>query len=196
MGGRRLAVREVRVTVDRSATTWVRRLADPGSWTAWHERSGGCGCTGDNEVRTGRARVDGVDCALLIIGTDTPDGVPTLTAHVAGQVAAAFDRATTEQLPVVAVASSGGVRLQEGTRTFVALAGVANAVTQHQDEGLLFLCYFTDPTTGGALASWAGMATARAAEPGALIALTGPRVVEAMTGEPGVPGASTAEQVL
>lgn len=184
------------MAVDRSAATWVRRLADPGTWTAWHERTGNCGCTGDNELRTGRARIDGVDSALLIIGTDTPDGVPTLTAHVAAQIASAFEHARTERLPMVAVASSGGVRLQEGTRTFVALAGVANAVTMHQDEGLLFLCYFTDPTTGGALASWAGMATVRAAEPGALIALTGPRVVEAMTGEASLEGASTAEQAL
>lgn len=184
------------MAVDRSATTWVRRLADPSSWVPWHEASSGCGCTRGNELRTGRARVDGVDTALLIIGTDFPDGVPTLTAHAAGQIAGAFDRATSERLPVVAVAASGGVRLQEGTRTFVALAGVANAVTLHQDEGLLFLCYFTDPTTGGTLASWAGMATVRAAEPGALIALTGPRVVEAVTGEAAVPGASSAEQVL
>ena len=184
------------MAVDRSAATWVRRLADPGTWVSWHERTGSCGCTADNEIRTGRARVDGVDAALLIIGTDDSDAVPTLTAHVASQIASAFEHARTESLPMVAVAASGGVRLQEGTRTFVALAGVANAVTMHQDEGLLFLCYFTDPTTGGALASWAGMATVRAAEPGALIALTGPRVVEALTGLRSFDAASTAEQAL
>jgi acetyl-CoA carboxylase carboxyl transferase subunit beta len=40
------------------------------------------------------------------------------------------------------------------------------------------------------------MATVRAAEPGALIALTGPRVVEAMTGVTSTENASTAEQAL
>lgn len=184
------------MAVDRSAATWVRRLADPGSWVSWHEASGGCGCTADNELRTGHARIDGVDAAVLIVGTSTPDGVPTLTAHAAAQIAGAFDRARSEQRPMVAVASSGGVRLQEGTRTFVALAGVANSVALHSDDGLPFVCYFTDPTTGGTLASWAGLATVRAAEPGALVALTGPRVVQAITGDTSDFGANTAEALL
>ncbi|MDT4939079.1 MAG: acyl-CoA carboxylase subunit beta [Pseudonocardiales bacterium] len=184
------------MAVDRSAQAWAQRLVDPGSWTPWHEAGGRamCGCADDNEIRTGRARVDGVSAAIIVVGFR--NGVATLSAHVATQVAAAFERARAEELPVVAVAASGGVRLQEGTRTFVALAGVAAAVTQHREAGLLFFCYLADPTTGGAIVSWAGLAAVRAAEPGALIAFTGPRVVELMTGRSMPSGACTAESML
>jgi acetyl-CoA carboxylase carboxyl transferase subunit beta len=184
------------VPLDRSAEAWTRRLVDPGSWTAWHEpgEPANCGCAAENEIRTGRARVDGVASAVVVIGYQ--DGVATLTAHVAAQVAAAFERALEEQLPVVAVAASGGVRLQEGTRTFVAMAGVAAAVTAHREAGLLFVCYLSDPTTGGTLVSWAGLATVRAAEPGALVAFVGPRVIEQVTGETVPEDAALAETIM
>jgi len=185
------------VAVDRSAQAWVRRLVDPGSWTAWHEAHAGeptCGCTTGNEIRLGRARIDGVSTAIIAVGSDS--GVATLTAHVTAQLAAAFDRARAERLPVVAVASSGGVRLQEGTRTFVAMAAVAAAVTEHRDAGLLFVCYYANPTTGGALVSWAGHAAIRAAEPGALVAFSGPRVAELAGGETAPEQARTADTLL
>jgi len=185
------------VTVDRSTQAWVRRLIDPASWNAWHEVQPGhatCGCTADNEIRCGRARIDGVHAAVITIGSAS--GVATLTAHVTAQLAATFERARAERLPVVAVASSGGVRLQEGTRTFVAMAAVAAAVTAHRDAGLLFLCYYTNPTTGGALVSWAGHAAVRAAEPDALVAFSGPRVAELAGGESDAAQARKAESLL
>ena len=168
-----------RVISDRSAKAWLDRVADPGNRTVWHE-PGACDCDDRTEIATGCAAVSGTPVAFVVVGRR--DGVATLTAHVATEVARAFDRATDESLPVIAVATSGGVRLQEGTPAFVSMIDVSAAVARHRDAGLLYACWFADPTTGGTLASWAGAADVRFAEPGALIAFAGPRVVELTTG--------------
>ncbi|HJQ42880.1 MAG TPA: carboxyl transferase domain-containing protein [Jatrophihabitantaceae bacterium] len=166
------------MTIDRSARAWLDRIADPDSWAPWHQPDG-CDCDERSEIATGTASIGGVPVTLVLTGSR--DGVATLTEHIAGELTTAFDRAVAESLPVFAVATSAGVRLQEGTPAFVSMTDVAAAVARHRDAGLLFTCYLADPTTGGTLASWAGAASVRLAEPGALIAFAGPRVVELTT---------------
>ena len=52
------------------------------------------------------------------------------------------------------------------------------AVKRHSDAGLLYLTILTDPTTGGVTASFAMEGDIILAEPEALIAFAGPRVIE------------------
>lgn len=168
--------------LDRSSSAWLARIADDAGGTEiWH-RSDTCpSCRSGDDLLTARVAVAGVPAALIVTGCEG-SRPPTLTAHVLTGLAAAFDRAREEQLPVVAVAASGGVDLRHGTPAFVGMVDVVAAVARHGAAGLAYLCYLTHPTTGGTLASWAGAASLRAAEPGALIAFAGPRVVELTTG--------------
>jgi acetyl-CoA carboxylase carboxyl transferase subunit beta len=166
------------VTTDRSAHSWLPRIGDPSGFAGWHEPDG-CDCDERSEVVTGTIDVAGHRVAVILAGQR--EGVATLTAHVAAEVAHAFDCATRFGLAVIGVATSGGVRLQEGTPAFVTMTDVTAAVARHRDAGLLFACYLADPATGGTLASWAGSAQVRLAEPDALIAFAGPRVVELTT---------------
>ena len=46
-----------------------------------------------------------------------------------------------------------------------------------------FFCLLADPTTGGAMASFATLGDVIVAEPGALLAFTGPRVVQELVKE-------------
>ena len=55
-------------------------------------------------------------------------------------------------------------------------------VELHEAELPLF-CLLTDPTTGGAMASFATLGDVVVAEPGALLAFTGPRVVQELVKE-------------
>jgi len=58
------------------------------------------------------------------------------------------------------------------------MAKTSGAVKRHGDEGNLYICVLTNPTTGGVTASFAMEADVTLAEPGALIGFAGPRVIE------------------
>jgi acyl-CoA carboxylase subunit beta len=107
----------------------------------------------------------------------------------------AVERATPEGLPLVAAPASGGTRLQEGTVAFLQMVKVAAAIADHRSAGLPYLVYLRHPTTGGVLASWGSLGHVTAAEPGALIGFLGPRVYEALHGQPFPPGVQVAENL-
>ena len=107
----------------------------------------------------------------------------------------AFERATREGLPLFAAPSSGGTRMQEGTRAFVGMVKISAAVAAHKAAGLPYLVYLRHPTTGGVFASWGSLGHVTVAEPGALMGFLGPRVYEALYGPPFPEGVQTAENL-
>jgi acetyl-CoA carboxylase carboxyl transferase subunit beta len=72
---------------------------------------------------------------------------------------------------------------------------VAAAIADHRSAGLPYLVYLRHPTTGGVLASWGSLGHVTAAEPEALIGFLGPRVYEALHGQPFPPGVQVAENL-
>jgi acetyl-CoA carboxylase carboxyl transferase subunit beta len=72
---------------------------------------------------------------------------------------------------------------------------VAAAIADQRSAGLPYLVYLRHPTTGGVLASWGSLGHVTAAEPGALIGFLGPRVYEALHGQPFPPGVQVAENL-
>ena len=191
----------------------VHALADEGSLEAWGseivsgdplgfvdrkpyvERLADARATapGDEAVWTGRARVDGHACAIIASDFDFLAG--TMGIAAGERICRAFDRAIAERLPVVGLPASGGTRMQEGTPAFVQMAAVSAAVRRLRDARLPYLVYLRHPTTGGVLASWGSLGHLTFAEPGALIGLTGPRVIAAMTGQAMPEGVQTAENL-
>lgn len=109
------------------------------------------------------------------------------------RVVRAYRRATDQRLPVVVVTTSGGARIQEGMLSLIQMARTAAAATSHAAAGLLQVAVLRGPTTGGVLASYAGLADVRAAEPGATVGFAGPRVVEMVTGQRLPASSHTAE---
>jgi acetyl-CoA carboxylase carboxyl transferase beta subunit len=91
----------------------------------------------------------------------------------------AIDRGT----PLIAVTSSGGARMQEGILSLMQLPKTVCAVEDLHDAHLPLIVVMAHPTTAGVLASFASLADVTIAEPGALIAFTGPRVVQQTTKE-------------
>ncbi len=67
---------------------------------------------------------------------------------------------------------------------------------RHRAAGLPYMVYLRHPTTGGVLASWGSQAHMTAAEPGALIGFLGPKVYQAMHGEPFPKGIQVAENLV
>lgn len=94
-----------------------------------------------------------------------------------------FEKATTEKIPVVIFACSGGARMQEGIISLMQMAKTSQAIKRHNDAGQLYVSVLTDPTTGGVTASFAMLGDIILAEPGALIGFAGPRVIEQTIGQ-------------
>lgn len=147
----------------------------------------------DESIVTGEARIDGRRVALIACEFRFLAG--SIGVAAAERLVLAMERATAEQLPVLASTASGGTRMQEGTVAFVAMVKIAAAVAAHQAAGLPYLTYLRHPSTGGALASFGSLGQLAVAEPGALIGFLGPRVYEALYGEPFPAGVQSAENL-
>ncbi|MQA03315.1 MAG: acetyl-CoA carboxyl transferase [Streptosporangiales bacterium] len=148
----------------------------------------------DEAVLTGEARIHGRRVAVVLCEFGFLAGSVGVAA--AERITAAVERATREQLPLLASPASGGTRMQEGTRAFVQMVKISAALMQHRQAGLPYLVYLRHPTTGGVFASWGALGHVTAAQPGALIGFLGPRVYEALYGDEFPDGVQTAENLL
>jgi len=90
----------------------------------------------------------------------------------------AFDYATKMELPVVAVVSSCGMRVQEGTLALMQMAKIILALKQHSDKGLLYIAIVIGHALGGASASLVSLADIIIAESTSLYGFTGKRIIE------------------
>jgi acetyl-CoA carboxylase carboxyl transferase beta subunit len=193
----------------RSAAELIDAVVDPGSWRSWdepvadppaidpgyaadlaraRERTGL-----DEAVLTGTGRLRGRRVAVIVSEFGFLAG--SIGVAAGERLVRAVERATRERLPLVAAPASGGTRLQEGTVAFLQMVKVAAAIGDHRQAGLPYLVYLRHPTTGGVLASWGSLGHVTAAEPGALIGFLGPRVHEALHGQPFPPGVQVAENL-
>lgn len=82
-----------------------------------------------------------------------------------------------QDLPLILVCCAGGARMQESALSLMQMAKTSAALAKFDDHGGLCMTILTDPTTGGVTASFAMLGDVIFAEPKALIAFAGPRVI-------------------
>jgi acetyl-CoA carboxylase carboxyl transferase subunit beta len=143
-------------------------------------------------VVTGRAEVMGTAVVLVVFDFRFLGG--SMGSVVGEKVARAMDTGRRERLPVIAVCSSGGARIQEGMVALFQMAKTTLCAARLREQGVPLLTLLADPTMGGVLASFAGMGDVILAEPHARISFVGPRVHEKAIGDVAPPG--TAEFAL
>jgi len=102
----------------------------------------------------------------------------TMGAVVGEKVTRAVERSLAQKCPLIIVSCSGGARMMEGAVGLMQLAKVGAALARLDSARVPFISVLTDPTTGGVTASYAMLGDLNIAEPGALIGLAGPRVIE------------------
>jgi len=90
----------------------------------------------------------------------------------------AAEEAVKREAPLICFTASGGARMQEGALSLMQMARTTLAIQDLTTARLPYVVVLTDPTTGGVTASYAMLGDVQLAEPGALIAFTGPRVIE------------------
>ena len=76
------------------------------------------------------------------------------------------------------------------------MVAISRGGRAHKAAGLPYLVYLRHPTTGGVFASWGSLGHVTVAEPGALVGFLGPRVYEALHGEPFPAGVQLAENLV
>jgi len=82
------------------------------------------------------------------------------------------------QLPFIFVSGSGGgARMDEGILSLMQMAKTSAALAELDRHGGLFISVLTNPTMGGAMASFAALGDLVLAEPKALIGFAGPNVI-------------------
>jgi acetyl-CoA carboxylase carboxyl transferase subunit beta len=192
----------------RSARELIDATLDPDTWRSWDDPPLAIPVDDAYAAELAAAREkSGVDEALLsgegllhgrriaVIAGEFAFLGGSIGVAAAERLVRAVERATAERLPLVAAPASGGTRMQEGTVAFLQMVKISAAVTAHRAAGLPYLVYLRHPTTGGVFASWASLGQVTAAEPGALIGFLGPRVYEALYGEPFPPDVQVAENL-
>jgi acetyl-CoA carboxylase carboxyl transferase beta subunit len=90
----------------------------------------------------------------------------------------AVDFAILENLPFISLCCSGGARLYEGISALMQMVKTIESVNRLKRHGLPYISILADPSTGGAIASYAALGDVTIAEPGALVIFAGPRVMK------------------
>ncbi len=90
----------------------------------------------------------------------------------------AAQEAVKRKVPFVIFSASGGARMQEGTLALMQMARTTLALNEVKSAGLPYVVVLTDPTAGGVTASYAMLGDVHLAEPNALVAFSGRRVIE------------------
>lgn len=145
-------------------------------------------------IVTGRGLLDGLPLEFAVMDFSFMGG--SMGSAVAEKYARACDSAIAHGAPLLTVSSSGGARMQEGILSLMTLPKTIGALEDLRDARLPMFVVMAHPTTGGVLASFASLGDVTIAEPGALIAFAGPRVVQKTTREKLPEGFGLAEHNL
>ncbi|MBU2028476.1 acetyl-CoA carboxylase carboxyl transferase subunit alpha/beta [Patescibacteria group bacterium] len=89
-----------------------------------------------------------------------------------------IDYAIQEGLPFISLCCSGGARLYEGISALMQMVKTEEAVIRLKRHYLPYISILADPSTGGAIASYAALGDVIISEPGALVIFAGPRVMK------------------
>ena len=133
--------------------------------------------TGLNDaVITGVAEIKENKVAVAVMDFDFMGG--SMGSVVGEKVTRIIEKAIELRLPVLAITSSGGARMQESALSLMQMAKTSCAVSKLDDEKLLYINLLTEPTFGGVTASFGMLGDIIVAEQGARIGFAGRRVIE------------------
>lgn len=115
---------------------------------------------------------------------------------VGEKIARAIEYSIKNKIPFLLISKSGGARMQEASYSLMQLVKTSAKLAQLAEIGVPYISLCTDPTTGGTTASYAMLGDVNFAEPNALVAFAGPRVVKDTTGKDLPEGFQRSEFVL
>ncbi len=145
-------------------------------------------------VRTAKGKLNKKD--FIVAAMDFKFIGGSMGSVMGEKIARAIDEALKLKCPIMIISKSGGARMMEAGFSLMQMAKISGKLGQLSDAQLPYISYLTDPTTGGVTASFAMLGDVNIAEPGALIAFAGPRVVKETIGRDLPEGFQTSEFLL
>ncbi len=124
----------------------------------------------------GSALIGGYPVILIVLDFAFMGG--SMGSVVGEKFTIAAEKAIEENLPLIAVTSSGGARMQEGILSLMQMAKTSAAIARFKESSMPYIAILADPTFGGVTASFATLGDIIIAEPKSLIGFAGPRVIE------------------
>ena len=132
----------------------------------------------------------------IVIGRGTIEDIPVIlglmdfrffggsVGSVVGEkISRAIDLSFDNNIPLIIVSSSGGMRMQEGVLSLMQMAKTSAKLAQLSQQRIPYISILTNPTTGGTSASFSMLGDVIIAEPQALIGFAGPRVIKQTIGQ-------------
>jgi len=133
--------------------------------------------TGENSaIKTGKGKIFGHPVVIGIMNFRFIGG--SISSVVGEKIVRAVDLAITTKCPFIIITQSGGARMQESTTALIQMAKTSAVIGRLSDTKLPYIVILTNPTTGGATASFAMLGDIHLAEPKALIGFAGPRIIQ------------------
>lgn len=145
-------------------------------------------------VRTGVGKIDKQDLVIACMDFGFIGG--SMGSVVGEKIARAIDYSIKHKIPFMMISKSGGARMMEAAFSLMQMAKTSAKLSLLAKAKIPYISLLTDPTTGGVTASYAMLGDINIAEPGALIAFAGPRIVKETIGKDLPPGFQTSEFVL
>ena len=139
-------------------------------------------------------KISGNKCCAVFFNFDFMGG--SMGSAVGEGIIAGAEYALKKSCALLTVPCSGGARMQEGIFSLMQMSRTIAAINKVKDANLPYLVLLTNPTTGGVSASFAMLGDIHIAEPEALIAFSGPRVIEGTIREKLPDGFQTSEYLL
>ena len=130
----------------------------------------------DEAVITGLAQIHGHKLAAAVMDFDYMGG--SMGSVVGEKVTRIMEKALELKIPMLAVTSSGGARMQESSLSLMQMAKTSCAAGKLDEAGILYINLLTEPTFGGITASFGTLGDIIIAEQGARIGFAGRRVIE------------------
>ena len=132
-------------------------------------------------VRTAHGKTSGQQIVIACMDFSFIGG--SMGSVVGEKIARAIDYAIKKKCPFMMISKSGGARMMEAGFSLMQMAKTSAKLTLLSKAKLPYISLLTDPTTGGVTASFAMLGDVNIAEPNALIAFAGPRVVKETIGK-------------
>lgn len=175
------AVDRLRITVDENSFEEFGgeiRTGDPLNFPGYEEKlKKAKEKTGiDEAVITGEAAIKNKKVVIAIMDFYFMGG--SMGSAVGEKITRAIEKALATNKPLIIFSTAGGARMQEGMLSLMQMAKTSAALKKLRDSNILYISILTDPTSGGVTASFASLGDIILAEPGALIAFAGPRVIK------------------
>jgi acetyl-CoA carboxylase carboxyl transferase subunit beta len=135
----------------------------------------------NDAIRTAVGKSNGKN--LVIAAMDFSFIGGSMGSVVGEKIARAIDYSIKNKIPFLMISKSGGARMQEASLSLMQLVKTSAKLARLAEAKIPYISLCTDPTTGGTTASYAMLGDINVAEPNALIAFAGPRVVKDTTGK-------------